>query len=99
MRVASSRTQRDLRVLGEHVAAMRKIQGLTAQILADRAGITRTTLRNIERGEGSPRVEAVLAVLRVLGLSTQVVAAADPFTTEIGRLHAGRAARQRVRTP
>jgi len=97
--VTSSRTQRDLRVLGEHIAAMRKIQGLTAQILADRAGITRTTLRNIERGEGSPRVEAVLAVLRVLGLSTQVVAAADPFTTELGRLHPDRAVRRRVRVP
>lgn len=98
MRATSVRTQRDLRVLGEHVAAMRKIQGLTAQVLADRAGITRTTLRNLERGEGSPRIEALLAVLRVLGLSTQVVAAADPLTTEIGRLHAGRANRQRVRS-
>ena len=44
MKVESPRTRRDLRALGEHLAAGRKIQGLTQQDLADRAGISRTTL-------------------------------------------------------
>ncbi|MBU4337751.1 MAG: helix-turn-helix domain-containing protein [Actinobacteria bacterium] len=76
---------------------MRKIQGLTAQELADRAGITRGTLARIEHGEGGARTDALLAVLRVLGLNDRVVAAADPLDTDYGRMHAARADRTRVR--
>lgn len=97
MRVASPRTRRDLATLGAHLAAARKIQNLTQQELAERAGITRGTLVRLEAGEGGPRLEALLAVARVLGFSGALVDAADPLRTEFGRLHAGRADRKRVR--
>ncbi len=98
MRVESPRTRRDLRTLGDHLAAGRKIHGLTQQELAERAGISRSTLASLERGDGGSRLEAFLAVLRVLGLNDAVVVATDPLATEFGRAHAGRADRQRVRT-
>lgn len=96
--VRSIRTERDLRAFGENVARMRKVQGITAALLADRAGVTRATLRSIERGEGAARLENVMAVLRVLGMSDAVVHATDPLTTELGRLRADEALPQRVRT-
>lgn len=98
MRVESPRTRRDLRRLGEHLASGRKIHGLTQQDLAERAGISRATLANLERGDGGPRLDAFLAVARVLGVNDALVGAVDPLTTEYGRANAGRADRQRVRS-
>ncbi|HUX70905.1 MAG TPA: helix-turn-helix transcriptional regulator [Cellulomonadaceae bacterium] len=97
MKVESPRTRRDLANLGAHLAASRKIQGLTQQELAERAGITRGTLVRLESGDGGPRLDALLAVARVLGFSGALVEAADPLNTEFGRMHAGRADRKRVR--
>ncbi|GAA1861030.1 helix-turn-helix domain-containing protein [Myceligenerans crystallogenes] len=93
----SQRTVRDLASFGEHVRTWRKIHGLTAQLVADRAGITRTTLRSIENGTGTVSLENTLAVLRVLGVADAVVGATDPLTTDLGRFHAERALPQRVR--
>ncbi|GAB4086719.1 hypothetical protein GCM10028784_33490 [Myceligenerans cantabricum] len=95
----SQRTHRDLASIGENVRNWRKIHGLTAQLVADRAGITRTTLRSIENGTGTASLENTLAVLRVLGVADAVVGATDPLTTEMGRFHAERALPQRVRIP
>jgi transcriptional regulator with XRE-family HTH domain len=97
-KLRSARTERDLHVLGENLARLRKVQGVTAELLAERAGVTRATLRSIERGEGSARLENVMAVLRVLGQSDAVVRATDPLSTELGRLHAEESLPQRVRT-
>ena len=99
MKIVSPRTSRDLRTLGRHITAARKIHGLTAELLAERAGITRPTLHRIEHGEGGVHVDAVLSVLRVLGAADAVVSAADPLNTDFGRLNADRAVRARVRNP
>jgi DNA-binding XRE family transcriptional regulator len=99
MAVVSARTTRDLRALGAHIANARRTQDMTSALLAARAGISRQTLSRIEAGDGSPRIDSVLSVLRVLGLAEAVVAAADPLTTEFGRANADRAARRRVRAP
>ena len=77
-----------MRVLGANIARMRKIQCVTAELFAERAGVTRATLRSVEQGEGTARLDNVMAVLRVLGLSEAVVQATDPMTTDLGRLHA-----------
>lgn len=96
-KLRSVRTERDLRVFGANIARMRKIQGVTAELLAERAGVTRATLRSVERGEGTARLDNVMAVLRVLGQSEAVVQATDPMTTDLGRLHADESLPQRVR--
>jgi len=95
----SSRTRRDLEVFGANVARWRKIQGLTAQMVADRAAVTRATLRSIEHGEGTARTENLFAVLRVLGQSDAVVTATDPLNSDLGRLHAIDKLPARVRPP
>lgn len=97
MKVSSARTARDLRDLGENVSTMRKVHGLTAELLAERAGVTRGTLRSIEHGDGSAQLGNVMAVLRVLGLSSAVIAATDPTSTDLGRARMAEGLPQRVR--
>ncbi len=70
---------------GEHICSWRKASRLSADLVAERAGITRDTLRAIEVGSGSVRLENVFAVLEALGLDSNVVAAIDPINDERGR--------------
>jgi transcriptional regulator with XRE-family HTH domain len=88
---------RALHQLGEHVATWRKLQGLSTTILAERAGIARGTLRAIEHGAGTASCEGLVRVLRVLGVMDRVVDAADPYSTDVGKLRADEVLPNRVR--
>lgn len=88
---------RGLRQLGVHVATWRKLLRLTSAELADRAGVSRATLRSIEQGTGTASTENLLRVLRSIGMLDTVVAAADPYSTDIGRLRQEEILPQRVR--
>jgi len=88
---------RALRVLGTHVSDWRKLQRLTTAQVAERAGISRDTLRAIEQGKGTASTENLLRVLRILGVLDGVVAAADPYQTDVGRLRADEILPKRVR--
>ncbi|MDX3006940.1 helix-turn-helix transcriptional regulator [Kribbella solani] len=83
--------------IGEHLAAWRKLQGLTAEQVAERAGISRGTLRRLEQGETTVGVDALLNVARVLGTLDRVVESFDPYETELGRARAAEILPQRVR--
>jgi transcriptional regulator with XRE-family HTH domain len=88
---------RALRVLGQQVADWRKLQRLTAAQVAERAGISRDTLRAIEQGKGTASMENLLRVLRVLGILDGVITATDPYLTDVGRLRADEILPKRVR--
>ena len=88
---------RALRVLGEHVSNWRELQRLTAAQVAERAGVSRDTLRSIEQGRGTASSENLLRVLRVLGIADAVITAADPYQTDVGRLRADENLPRRVR--
>ena len=51
---------------GEIVKLIRKKKGLSRKQLADRAHITEQTVLNIENGSSSPRMDTMLAIMRVL---------------------------------
>ncbi|OFV76957.1 helix-turn-helix domain-containing protein [Rhodococcus erythropolis] len=86
-----------LSTFGEHVHGWRMVLGLTAQQVAERAGITRDTLRKIETGDPGVRFGSVMQVLRALGALDQAVDAIDPLSSDIGRLRAGSLAKKRAR--
>jgi transcriptional regulator with XRE-family HTH domain len=88
--------KRSLRTIGQNVASQRKLLGLTARMVAERAGTTPPTISKFENGEGTT-LEIALRVLRVLGLMDGVVAATDPFGTERGRLLVDEKLPERVR--
>jgi len=83
--------------IGEQLVTWRKLQGLTAQSLAERAGMARDTLRRVEKGDPGVSFEAFLNVTRALGVLDAVVASTDPYETELGRARADEVLPQRVR--
>lgn len=91
------RVRRAAAQLGEHVVTWRKLQGLTAEQLAERAGISRGTLRRVEHGDPAVGAGALLSVLRALGQLDRMVEALDPYDTDLGRARAGEALPRRVR--
>ncbi len=57
-----------VRVIGLQLARSRREQRRTAAEIAERAGITRQTLRRIERGDGRVAVGTVFEVALILGV-------------------------------
>ncbi len=55
--------------LGGRLRAARSLRGWTASQVADRAGISRTTLSAVESGAPSPAIGTYLKVLGVLGMA------------------------------
>lgn len=96
-RVTPLAVTRALRGLGTHVSDWRKLQRLTAAQVAERADVSRDTLRAIEQGKGTASTENLFRVLRVLGVLDGVVTAADPYETDTGRLRADEILPKRVR--
>ena len=89
--------RRALAELGQDVLNWRKLNGLTAAQVADRAGIAPRTLRSLEQGKGSISLENTLRVLRALGLLELLTTALDPYESSVGRLRADELLPQRVR--
>lgn len=88
---------RQMVTFGEHVRGWRMVLGLTAQQVAERADITRDTLRKIEAGDPGVRFGSVMQVLRALGVLDQVVDTTDPLRSDIGRLRANSLVKKRAR--
>ncbi|MBI9115615.1 helix-turn-helix domain-containing protein [Sanguibacter suaedae] len=95
--MAGYRIDREVTALGEHVRGWRMVLGLTAQQVAERADITRDTLRKIESGNPRVSFSNVAQVLRALGVLDQAIEAIDPLNSDIGRLRAGNLTRKRAR--
>lgn len=90
------RTVQNAKIMGEHLAAWRKMLDLTSQQVADRSGISRTTLSKLENG-GSVGYAAFLSVTRALGIIDRIVDATDPWNSDLGRMMANQQLPQRVR--
>jgi transcriptional regulator with XRE-family HTH domain len=70
-----------LKDLGEHIQLARLRRRLSAEQVAERTGISRKTVYNIEQGSPTVAMGSYLQVLFVLGLEKDLgmVAAADPL--------------------
>lgn len=87
--VTSMKSRRTASAIGEQLRTWRKLLGLTAEQVAERAGISRGTLRRLEQGETSVGFDIFLEVTRVLGLTEQILKAVDPYETDLGTSSAG----------
>lgn len=96
-RPSPPRTIRAATTIGTYVVNWRKLRGLTAQQVSERAGISRPTLRKVETGDPTVTLETFLNVLRALGRLEAVVQALDPYETELGRARADQRLPIRVR--
>jgi transcriptional regulator with XRE-family HTH domain len=88
---------RAMLALGDHVSTWRKLQRLTQAQLAERAGVSRDTLRAIETGAGTSSTENLLRVVRALGVLDGFVSSVDPYLSDVGKLRADEVLPQRVR--
>lgn len=77
------RLQKILIHVGEQIKLARLRRKLTAEQVAERAGINRTTLWNIEKGSSNVAMAAYAQVLFVLGLEKDLLKLADD--DEMGR--------------
>ena len=64
------KNQRILSTLGENLRLARLRRRLSADLIAQRAGISRNTLYNLEKGSSSSSIATLLLVLAVLGLES-----------------------------
>ena len=64
--------QRSLEVLGENIRLARLRRDLGAEMVAERAGISRATLSALEKGAASVSIGAWVQVLFVLGLQKDI---------------------------
>lgn len=88
---------RALTATGDHFSTWRKLRGLTETQVADRAGVSRGTIRRLESGSGGVNLENVLRVARALGVLDELTRALDPYETDVGRLRAEETLPRRVR--
>ena len=65
---------RALGELGTNLKLARQRRRLTAELVAERAGMSRPTLRAIERGDAGVTLGAVASVLHTLGLEKDLAA-------------------------
>ena len=83
--------------MGEQLQLWRKLLGLPVQVVAERAGISRSTLNRLEHGDVNVGLDAFLSVAAALGILDQVVTSTDPYETDFGRARADQQLPQRVR--
>ncbi|GAA2545029.1 transcriptional regulator with XRE-family HTH domain [Neomicrococcus aestuarii] len=81
--------------LGASLQDWRILLGLTQELVAQRAGISRSTLIKLEQGAGA-KLETFLTVAKVLGIADRVQEAVEPLNTDLGRARSRLLGRQRV---
>jgi len=92
----STAVRRSLRKLGGDIKDARR-RGLPAEVVAERAFTSRSTLRRIEAGDNAVGIGIYAAVLQALGLLDRLGDLAAPGQDEVGLAMASEALPQRVR--
>ena len=94
--------EKELKIVGENIRLARLRRKISTTVLAQRAGMTRNTLRAIERGESGVTLGAYASVLFSLGLEKDLflIGRDDPLgrkLQDIGLTHTKSRVSQRVK--
>ncbi len=92
------RVQRALQQVGKDFGTWRRLQRLTVEQVADRAGVNRGTVQRLESGKGAT-LETTFRVARALGVLEHWVNILDPYESDVGRLRFNEILPKRVRPP
>jgi DNA-binding XRE family transcriptional regulator len=63
------KNQKDLEQLGDNIKLARTRRGYTQILISERTGLSRLTIRNIERGDPKVSIGHYVVVLSMLGLT------------------------------
>ncbi|SFK98177.1 Helix-turn-helix [Nitrosomonas aestuarii] len=99
MTVKSFRVERILKKLGSDIRDARKRRGITAQLMAERMGVTRVTVANIERGEPSTGMGNYAMALHILGKADELEMIMDRTHDALGLDLMDEKLPKRVRVP
>ena len=59
--------------IGQRIAALRKLAGMSQEQLAERAGLQRTHVSRIEAGKYAVTLETIQAIAEALGMTVDIV--------------------------
>ena len=69
--------------IGQRIAALRKLAGLSQEQLSERAGLQRTHISRIEAGKYAVTLETIQAIAEALGMIVDIV---DPALADLAPL-------------
>ena len=98
-RVLPFPVQRALRKLGEDLRDARRRRRISTMMMAERAGISRTTLYRVEKGDAKVAFGAYARVLFVLGMTDRLAELVDHRHDSIGMGLEDSVLPQRIRYP
>lgn len=90
-------TNEQIMQIGSNIASMRKLLGLTARQVSERARVSQVTYSHIENGKSGVRLDNLLRVLDALGLADKVIDSTDPYKSDLGIARADLNLPERVR--
>lgn len=88
-----------LRKLGQDINDARRRRRITAQLMAQRAGLSRSTIAKIEKGDPTTSMGSYGAVLFVLGMERRLSDLVDSMHDLLGRRLEDENLPQRIRMP
>jgi transcriptional regulator with XRE-family HTH domain len=91
--------KRALAKLGQDIRSARLRRRITTTVMAERAFITRTTLRKIENGSPGVSLGIYATVMFVLGLTPRLADLADTRSDEVGLQLEDERLPKRIRQP
>ena len=91
--------KRAMQKLGRDLRDARKRRRIPMQLAADRAGISRTTLDKIEKGDEGVGAGAYARILFVMGMVERFADLADPKFDQIGMALESEQLPKRIRIP
>ncbi len=90
---------RVLRKLGQDINDARRRRRITVELMAERAGVSRSTIGKIEKGDPTTSMGGYGAVLFVLGMEKRIGELVDSAHDLIGRRLEDEKLPQRIRMP
>jgi|SRR4030081_321997 hypothetical protein len=90
---------RALRKLGHDIRDARRRRRIPAEIAAERASISRTTLVKVEKGDPGVAIGSYAIVLFVMGMTDRLAELADPRNDAVGLQLEEENLPQRIRRP
>lgn len=91
--------KRVLRKLGSDIRDARRRRRIPTKLMAERAGIGRSTLHKVEKGDPSVAVGTYVTVLFVLGMTARLAELADSKHDAVGLDLEDERLPKRIRTP
>jgi DNA-binding XRE family transcriptional regulator len=88
-----------LRKLGQDINDARRRRRITAQLMAQRAGLSRSTIGKIEKGDPTTSMGSYGAVLFVLGMEKRLSDLVDSIHDLVGRRLEDENLPKRIRIP